>query len=690
MGKHLADNKSKHLKKKDSHVKKETDNVKNACSCSEEHDHIESSCHEHEHKHEHEHGHKHSHGGGCSCHEHEHEAGLKDLIMVVAAAVLFVAAFFLPTNGVVRMLTFLIPYLIVGAGVLKEAAEKLMHGELLEEDFLMSIASIGAFCIGEHPEGVMVMLLYRIGELFEAYALGKSRKSIAELMDIRPDKANVETEAGIISMAPEKVEVGSVMLVSPGERIALDGEIIDGMTSIDTSALTGESMPEVYSVGSKVLSGCINISSPIRVRVTSGYSESTVSRVLELVEGATANKSRHESFITRFSRVYTPIVVLIALVLAIIPPIFAGGWAEWIRRALIFLVVSCPCALVISVPLSYFGGIGSASSYGILVKGSNYLETLANTDIMVFDKTGTITEGKISVSDVFAEGVSDNELLDYAATAERYSNHPIAQALKMVGHDIGGDSDNVMQVEEIPGRGVSAFVNGKHVLVGNAALLSERGVSYKTPRRSGAAVHVAVDKKYIGHILVSDKVKEGAFDAIEAIRHEGVNNFVMLTGDVLSVARPIASALNFDMVKAELLPNGKVSAVEYLLATKQDKSMLAFVGDGVNDAPVLARADVGIAMGALGSDAAIEAADIVLMDDDIRKLPIAIKIAKRTVEIVKQNIAFSLAVKLLIMILGVFGKVPIGVAVFGDVGVLIIAILNALRTLSIHGKEKKA
>lgn len=658
MGKHLAPEKHKHIRKKE-HTKEE-----HACG------------HDHEHAHE---------CGGCSCHEHnhEHKVGKKDIILVAVSALCFVAVLFLPLEGIWRLAAFLVPYLLSGAGVLKEAAEKLIHGELLEEDFLMSIASIGAFCIGEYPEGAMVMLLYRIGELFESYALDKSRKSIAELMDIRPDKANLETENGLISVSPENVGPGSVILVAPGERIPLDGVIIEGMTSIDASSLTGESVPAAYTVGAQVLSGCINISSPIRVRVTAGYADSTASRILELVEGASANKSKHESFIKKFSRVYTPAVVIAALVIAIVPPLFGQAWVDYIRRALIFLVVSCPCALVISVPLSYFGGIGSASARGILVKGSNYLEALAKADTIVFDKTGTITEGKFSVTDVYSEGISEQQLLDYAATAERYSNHPIAQALKVVGHDMCDDEDGVMQVEEIPGRGVSAFVKGSHVLAGNAALLEEHGIAYKVPRRSGAAVHVSCDGKYLGHILISDKVKEGAFDAIEEIRHEGVKNLVMLTGDVLSVARPIAASLNFDMVKAELLPAGKVSALEYLLATKTQNNSLAFVGDGVNDAPVLARADVGIAMGAMGSDAAIEAADIVLMDDDIRKIPVAVRIAKKTVSIVKQNIAFSLAVKFAIMLLGVFGLAPIALAVFGDVGVLIIAIINALRTLRI-------
>ena len=659
MSKHLAPSKHKHLKAPEKTAREETEKKKaSSCSC------------------------------GCSCgcghdHNEEPESHKLDIALILASAALFAAALFIPLEGWYRVFLFVVPYLIAGYKVILGAFEKIVHGEFLGEDFLMTVASIGAFCIGEYPEAVMVMLLYRVGALFESYALGRSRKSIAELMDIRPDKASLVTETGVKVMRPQRVPVGSIILVAPGERIPLDGEIVDGVTSLDTSSLTGESVPRNVSVGSAVLSGCINISSPIRIKVTSSYAESTATRILELVEGASAKKSRQESFISRFSRIYTPAVVIAAVIIGVVPPIFSGEWAEWIRRAIVFLVVSCPCALVISVPLSYFGGIGCASRNGILVKGSNYLEALSRAKTFVLDKTGTITEGKFVVTDVYTEKVSEQELLDIAAAAEYYSNHPIARSIKDACQSPELDESRVMHVEEQPGHGISAFVDGRQVYVGNASLLFDHGIACATPRRNGTAIHVAVDGEYWGHILISDRLKEGVFDALEELRHSGANNLVMLTGDMLSVARPIASSLNFDMVKAELLPGAKVSAVEYLLATKADNSTLAFVGDGVNDAPVLARADVGIAMGAFGSDAAIEAADIVLMDDDIRKLPLAMKIARNTVQIVYQNIGIALGVKFAILILGIFGLAPIGLAVFGDVGVLIIVILNALRSLKI-------
>lgn len=661
MSKHLAPSKNKHLKKNDNKKVKTAEKPKKesaSCGCA-------CSC-------------------GCGHDNHQQpKSHKKDVALIALSAVIFITALFLPIDGWMKLVVFAVPYLIAGHEVIIGAFKKIVHGDFLGEDFLMTVASVGAFCIGEYHEAVLVMLLYRVGSLFESYALGKSRRSIAELMDIRPDKAHVITEAGVKTMRPQSVHPGATILVSPGERIPLDGEIIDGISTIDTSSLTGESVPRNVSVGGAVLSGCINISSPIRIKVTSSYAESTATRILELVEGASAKKSRQESFISRFSRIYTPIVVLSALVIAVVPPIFSGEWAEWIRRAIVFLVVSCPCALVISVPLSFFGGIGCGSRNGILIKGSNYLEALSRAKTFVLDKTGTITEGKFTVSDVFPEGVSEQELLDIAAAAEYYSNHPIARSIKEASSAPEPEEGSIMYVEEQPGHGVTAFVNGRQVYVGNASLLFDHGILCSTPRRNGTAIHVAVDGTYWGYILISDKLKEGTFDALESLRHQGANNLVMLTGDMLSVARPFASSLNFDMVKAELLPSGKVSAVEYLLATKADNSTLAFVGDGVNDAPVLARADVGIAMGAFGSDAAIEAADVVLMDDDIRKLPLAMKIARDTVNIVHQNIAIALIVKFTILILGIFGLAPIGLAVFGDVGVLIIVIFNALRTLKI-------
>lgn len=622
-------------------------------------------------------------------HEHENEVEIKDIVIIAAAAVLFVTALLLPTDGWIRAVSFIIPYLLAGYEVIFEAIEKLIKGEVLDEDFLMSISSAAAFCIGDYPEAVIVMLLYKIGELFEAFAVGKSRKSVAELMDIRPDSANVETAEGILTVTPDYVNVDDVIVVYPGERIPLDGTIIEGISTVDSSSLTGESVPKAVNVGYEVYSGSINLTSPLRVKVTNNYAESTATRILDLVENSAENKSYHEAFITRFAKIYTPVVVAAAVLLAIVPSFITGEWSEWIRRAVVFLVVSCPCALVISVPLSYFGGIGNASKNGILIKGSNFMEALAHADTMVFDKTGTITEGRFTVTDVFPVGISEGQLLSYAAAAESFSNHPIAKALKEAG-EVEAESGKLEQAEEIPGRGVSAVVDGKQIYVGNAALLFEHGIKYAVPSRSGAAIHVAVDDVYCGHILVADKIKKGAFESIDNLRTQGVKKFVMLTGDVMSVAKPIANKLNFDMLKAELMPDEKVSAVEYLIRNSSENSAVAFVGDGINDAPVLARADVGVAMGALGADAAIEAADIVLMDDDIRKLPLAVRISKFTARIAKENIIFSLLVKFAILALGVWGLVPIGAAVFGDVGVLIITIFNSLRTLKPWEKKEES
>ncbi len=658
MSKHLAPSKNKHLKKSNKKRLKVAEKPKKHIS---------------------------SFGFGCSCehdHRQEQKSHKKDIALIISSAIIFVAVLFFPVEGWLKFVIFAVPYMIAGYEVIFNAIERLIRGEFLSEDFLMTVASIGAFCIGEYHEAVLIMLLYRTGSLFISYALGKKRRSVEELADIIPDKAHVLTDAGVKVMRPQDVQAGSIILVSPGERVPLDGEVIDGISTIDTSSLTGESVPRTIAVGGVVLSGCINISSPIKIKVTANYAESTATRILELIEGAYAKKSRQESFVSRFSRIYTPVVVLAALVIAVIPPIFSGNWAEWIRRGIVFLVVSCPSALVISVPLSFFGGIGCASRNGILIKGSNYLEALSKAKTFVLDKTGTITEGKFTVLDVFPENVSEQELLDIAAAAEYYSNHPIARSIKDASSAPEPEDGSVMYVEEQPGHGVTAFVKGRQVYVGNASLLFDHGILCSTPRRNGIAIHVAVDGAYWGYILVSDKLKEGTFDALESLRHQGANNLVMLTGDMLSVARPIASSLNFDMVKAELLPSGKVSAVEYLMATKADNSTLAFVGDGVNDAQVLARADVGIAIGAFGSDAAIEAADLVLMGENIRKLPLAMKIARDTVNIVHQNIAIALTVKFATLILGIFGLVPIGLAVCGDVGMLIIVILNALRAFN--------
>lgn len=628
--------------------------------------------------HEHEHGHD---GCDCGCgHEHGGDPS-REKWFVIAGAALLIAAWLLPVAGWLRLAAFLVPYLIIGFGTLRKAAEKLFRGGVLEEDFLMAIASIGAFCLGDYPEAVAVMLFYRVGELFEEYAVGKSRKSIADMMDIRPDYANVERGGEIERVEPDAVEPGDIIVVKPGEKVPLDGVIVEGETSLDTAALTGESLPRNAGPGEKIISGCINLTGLIRVRVTSAFGESTVSKILELVQNSAANKSRSEAFITRFARIYTPVVVVAAVLLAVIPSLITGAWGVWLNRALVFLVVSCPCALVVSVPLSFFGGIGGASRRGILIKGSNYLEALAKTDIVAFDKTGTVTQGRFSVSQVCPSGgFGKGELVGMAAMAECFSNHPIALSLRAAS-GIVPDPSSVTEVKEIPGRGVCAVVSGKKVLAGNAALMADNGVEAKLEEHEGAIVHVAIDGLYAGHIVVSDSIKPGAAAAIAALRAAGVGKTVILTGDLKNVGEAVGRELGVDEVRAELLPGDKVAAVEELLKARTQGRTLAFVGDGVNDAPVLARADVGVAMGAMGSDAAIEAADVVLMDDDIGKLPLAIKIARRTMTIAKQNIVFALAVKFAILILGALGYAGIWLAVFGDVGVLILAVLNASRAL---------
>jgi len=631
------------------------------------------------------------HKKGCACgetgecepaEEREENAG-REKWLVIAGAALLILAWLLPTRGTVRLISFLVPYLVVGFDVLQEAAEKLMHGAMLEEDFLMAVASIGAFCVGEYPEAVAVMLFYRVGELFEDYAVGSSRRSIAALMDIRPDYADVEVNGEIKRVDPGEVKPGDIIVVKPGEKIPLDGLVTEGSTTVDTAALTGESMPRTAGVGEKVISGCINLTGLIKVQVTSAYGESTVSKILELVENSSKNKSRSEDFITRFARIYTPAVVGGAVLLAVVPSLITGMWGMWVKRALIFLVVSCPCALVVSVPLSFFGGIGGASRQGILIKGSNYLEALSKVGMVAFDKTGTVTEGRFSVTQVCSAGVMDkSEIVTLAAMAECFSNHPIALSLKSACRELPSP-DTVTEVEEIPGRGVKALVDGRRVLAGNAALMRENGVVPSDDVHQGAIVHVAADGVYAGHIVVADKIKAGSPEAIRALKDMGVGKTVMLTGDLKNVGEAVGAELGVDEVKAELLPGDKVSAVEALLSEKVRGTTLAFVGDGVNDAPVLARADVGVAMGAMGSDAAIEAADIVLMDDDLRKLPLAIKISRRTMRIAKENIVFALAVKFAILILGALGLAGMWLAVFGDVGVLILATLNATRALMI-------
>ena len=576
---------------------------------------------------------------------------------------------------------FLVPYLVLGFEIISDAIVKLLHGEFFDEYFLMTVASIGALCIGEYPEAVAVMLFFRIGECFEDYAVGRSRRSIAELMDIRPDYACVEVGGVLQKFDPNTIPVGTIITVTPGERIPLDGLIMDGESSVDTSALTGESMPRTVKKGQQVVSGCVNLSGVLRIRVSSAYKESTVSKMLELVEHSANSKSRREALVTRFAKVYTPVVVVLAVLLAVIPSLVDGNWLEWIRRALIFLVISCPCALVISVPLSFFGGIGCASKHGILIKGSTYLEALADTSTVVMDKTGTVTEGSFSVTGVEPIGISGADLITLAAAAECYSNHPIALSLRKACKNLP-DSSLVTNVRELAGRGIEANVCGRRVLVGNAALMVSNGITPKTPTEHATIVHVAADGIYGGYIVIDDRIKDGAKQAVSDLYRLGVESTVMLTGDGKRTAQAVATALGVNNVYSELLPSDKVIAVEELLRQKHAGTLL-FVGDGINDAPVLARSDVGVAMGALGSDAAVEAADVVLMDDDIRKLPLAIEISQHTVDIAKQNIVFSLIVKFAIMLLGALGIAGMWLAVFADVGVLVLAVLNATRTLRI-------
>ncbi len=579
------------------------------------------------------------------------------------------------------LLVFLAPYLLIGYDVLKEAVESIFHGQMLDEHFLMMVATVGALCVGELEEAVAVMLFYQVGELFQSYAVGKSRKSISALMDIRPDYANIERDGKLEQVDPEEIQVGDIIVVKAGEKVPLDGVVMEGKTTLNTAALTGESLPRDAAEGDQIISGCVNISGLIRVRVTKPFSESTVSRILELVENASNKKTRTERFITRFARIYTPAVVGAAVLLAIVPPlVLHGNWSDWIYRALTFLVVSCPCALVISVPLSFFGGIGGASSKGILVKGSNYIEALAHCETVVFDKTGTLTEGSFQVTAVHPDAVDEKELLRLAAAAESYSDHPISLSLKAACHD-SIDSKLVTNVHEIAGKGVQAEFEGHTLSVGNGKLMESLGIEEHKCHKVGTIVHVAMDGKYLGHIVISDVIKPDAAKAIADLKACGVQRTVMLTGDRREVAQNVAQQLKLDDVKAELMPQGKVEAVEELLKAKNPKSTLAFVGDGINDAPVLSRADIGIAMGALGSDAAIEAADVVLMDDQPSKIAEAIRISRKTMGIAMQNIVFALAVKAVVLAVTAFGAGNMWWAVFADVGVSVIAILNAMRAL---------
>ena len=611
----------------------------------------------------------------------------KMLIRILCSFVLLVAAAIvekllpdaLPQWG--WLLVFLAPYLLIGYDVLKEAVESIFHGQMLDEHFLMMVATVGALCVGELEEAVAVMLFYQVGELFQSYAVGKSRKSISALMDIRPDYANIERDGKLKQVDPEEIQVGDIIVVKAGEKVPLDGVVMEGKTTLNTAALTGESLPRDAAEGDQIISGCVNISGLIRVRVTKPFSESTVSRILELVENASNKKTRTERFITRFARIYTPAVVGAAVLLAIVPPlVLHGNWSDWIYRALTFLVVSCPCALVISVPLSFFGGIGGASSKGILVKGSNYIEALAHCETVVFDKTGTLTEGSFQVTAVHPDAVDEKELLRLAAAAESYSDHPISLSLKAACHD-SIDSKLVTNVHEIAGKGVQAEFEGHTLSVGNGKLMESLGIEEHKCHKVGTIVHVAMDGKYLGHIVISDVIKPDAAKAIANLKACGVQRTVMLTGDRREVAQNVAQQLKLDDVKAELMPQGKVEAVEELLKAKNPKSTLAFVGDGINDAPVLSRADIGIAMGALGSDAAIEAADVVLMDDQPSKIAEAIRISRKTMGIAMQNIVFALAVKAVVLAVTAFGAGNMWWAVFADVGVSVIAILNAMRAL---------
>ena len=615
------------------------------------------------------------------------------LVRIILAATLLVGLAFAPVTGPLRLALYLIPYLLVGYDILLKAAKGIRNGRVFDENFLMTVATLGAIAIalyddtGEYTEAVAVMLFYQIGEWFQAYAVGKSRKNISDLMDIRPDYANIEKSGKIEQVAPESVEVGTVIVVQPGEKVPIDGIVIRGETSLNTSALTGESLPKHVAPGENVTSGCINLTGVIYVRTTRLFGDSTVSQILELVENASSRKSQSEAFITRFARIYTPIVFFSALALALVPPLvrlFAMGadaqWDDWIYRALVFLVISCPCALVISIPLSFFAGIGGASKEGILVKGSNYLEALSQTSTLVMDKTGTLTQGVFEVTAVHHNTIDENRLLELAALAESASSHPISKSLqKAYGKAI--DRNRVTNIRELAGKGVVASVDEQEVAVGNEKLMTELGIEVIACRSIGTIVHIAVNGNYCGHIVIADQLKPNAIKAIDAVRKAGVNKVVMLTGDRKSVALAVASQLGIDEVRCELMPSDKVSAVEKLLAQRTGSGKLAFVGDGINDAPVLSRADIGIAMGAMGSDAAIEAADIVLMDDDPLKIAKGIKISRKCLRIVKENIWLAIGIKVLCLLLGAVGLANMWMAIFADVGVMILAILNAIRAL---------
>ena len=651
-------------------------------------------CHTHEHSHDHHHEHGHDH------HHHEHgERGLRGKLLLIAATVfLLIGAVVVEHNTSLAtwqlLLVYLVPYLLIGHDTLGEALEGIAKGDMFNEDFLMSVATIGALCIGFLPgaetqfaEAVFVMLFFQVGELFEGYAEGRSRESISHLMDIRPDVANVERDGTVESIKPEEVRVGETIVVRPGEKIPLDGIIVEGTTSLNTIALTGESCPRDVEERDEVVSGCINLTGVIRVKTTKTFGESTVSKIIRLVESADENKSRSESFITRFARVYTPIVVFAALALAFIPPFFSAegygtAFSTWLYRALIFLVVSCPCALVISVPLSFFGGIGAASRRGILIKGSGYMDTLANLGTVVFDKTGTLTHGEFAVEAVHPSGFDEHELLHLAAHVEHFTTHPIGAALRDAFPSEATDGCKIEDVEEIAGHGIRAKVSGRTVCVGNGKMMEDIGLEAHNCHLAGTIIHVAVDGKYAGHIVINDKIKEDSAEAISSLKRLGVEKTVMLTGDREAVGKDVAERLGLDEYHAELLPADKVAHVERLISEKTEGKCLTFVGDGINDAPVLKRADVGIAMGGLGSDAAIEAADVVLMDDKPSKISTAVGIARRTILIARENVVFAIGVKVAVLLLATVGLGNMWMAVFADVGVTVLAVLNAMRTLS--------
>ncbi len=617
----------------------------------------------------------------------------KMLLRILIAAALLIVLSLLPLQGTVRFALFMVPYLIVGYDILRKAVKGVLNRQVFDEDFLMAVATVGAIVLGEYAEGVSVMLFFQIGELFQSYAVGKSRRSISQLMDIRPDHANIKGEHGLEQVDPEEVAVGTVIVVQPGEKIPLDGIVVKGQSSLNTSALTGESVPTDVAEGDNVISGCVNLTGLLEIRTTKDFGESTVSKILDLVENASSRKSRSERFITRFAQYYTPVVCVAAMAVALLPPLvllLTGGepnWQQWLYRALSFLVISCPCALVISIPLSFFAGIGGASRAGILIKGSNYLEALANTKYVVTDKTGTLTKGTFEVAEIFPVNMSREQLLEYAVLAENYSSHPISRSLK-AAYGAKIDESRVNQIMEISGNGVSAVVDGVQVLVGNEKMMMHYGIAPMDVNIPGTIVHTAVDGNYCGYILVTDTVKESAAETIHSLKKAGVKKTVMLTGDMASVAEAVAEKLGIDEVHSGLLPDQKVEWVERLLKQKTNREKLVFVGDGINDAPVLARADIGIAMGALGSDAAIEAADVVLMDDDPMKIPAALRIAKKCMTIVYQNIVFSIGIKIGVMIFAAFGAANMWAAIFADVGVMILAVLNAMRVLVV-GKEVK-